>query len=333
MTIQITLGQIDHATSLLIERFSIPELEPLVPSLTMPALAREAIDEAVTHRHGVLLVAPKGAGKSHAIDAALAQFERDEDYMCEQMPETYHRRNVIKVLGMTARTPREVYLHLLGRTSPGFRDRQYGSRKSDDQLRTELLKSLQHKNFCLLVFDEGEYLVPASLDALRKLLAESTLHDPSRRVTGEDGGTAYMAGGVGIVLVGTPEMERVVHASTEAGNRWARAIRGQLLDDEHVAHVYRAIFPGMRASPDVADFERWRAFIQGHVTIGARWSLHQIEAHARRYYRFVVQHLANTGATEPRREEVPFQRDLFLFTLRESLTRSVDPIIGARRSS
>lgn len=313
----ITLGLVDAEQSLAVEQFSIPALDGL--SAIMPGLdlACHALREAADHRTGILLLGPKGAGKTTAIDRARRMLQEEEQTLLARMPETYRPRQFLYLHGLSAKTPRELLVALLKEVSPGLRERQHGSRKSDDLIRAELVAGLLNKHYAVLILDEAEYLAEHCLDMLRKIMADAAAKDP-RRVVESVAGEAYRAAGVGIVLVGTPKLGDAVRMNTDAGLRWSGCHLLPLLEPTGIGAVYRAIFPRFAAHIATVGEPAWDEFMATHVARGRALPIGVLAMHARRYFTLLSD--ASLGSAEEirTREATPFLREVFLMALSQT---------------
>jgi len=314
MTIQIKLGTVDAEQSLATENFAIPALDALGDLLPALDLALHALREAADLRTGILFVGPKAAGKTTAIDRAIRIFRDEEQRKLIAMPEQYRERRVLYVHGLAAKSPRELLVALLKHVSPGLRERQHGSRKSDDQLREELVQGLLNKGYAVLALDEAEYLADHGFDTLRKIMADGATLDPRRLVT-TGSGEGYRAAGVGIVLVGTDKVADLVRGNADAGLRWSACHQVPLLPPETAGAVYRAIFPAFSAHVESVGEESWHAFMESHVTRGRVIPIGVLAMHARRYFTLLSDASLGTAGEFRTREATPFVREVFLAAL------------------
>jgi hypothetical protein len=325
MAVSITLGRYNADRINAAEEFAIPVLDAVLPMQELYATVQSALHAALQLRTGILVIGPKQCGKSTALDRAVRELRDEEQRLLAAMPESYRERRVLTVHGLNSKTPRELLIALLQQVSPGLKDRHMGMRKSDDALRTELVVALLNKNYGLIVLDEAEYLTDRAVDQLRKLMADAAERDGRRVISGE-GGEAYKAAGVGILLVGTSKLLDVVRRDDDAGHRWSDVMQVNPLTLPAIGDCYLAIFPGF--SPHVAEIgtAAWREFCANHAAVGQRLSVGTVVLHARRYYAaFQASDLAD-GLASVAREHIPFNRELFLYTLTDgTLTNGSKP--------
>lgn len=310
----ITIGLVDADQSLAVDRFRIPALDHLGDLLPGLSLACHAVREAADYRTGILVLGPKGAGKTIAIQRAVRVLEAEEHVLFDRMPETYRPRQFLYEHGLAPKTPRELLLFLLKQVSPGLRERQHGTRKSDDVLRGDLVAALLNKQYAVLIFDEAEYLADHAIDTLRKLMADAAAAD-TRRTTVTKDGEEYAAAGIGVVLVGTDKLSDAVRRSPDAGLRWSGCHQLPLLAPSDVAAVYPAIFPGFHEFISRVGDTVWREFIESNVARGRMMPIGVAAMHARRYFGLVSDASLGTKEEIRTREATPFVRETFLMAL------------------
>lgn len=323
-TVSITLGKYNAQQVTATEDLAIPALDDVAPLRSNYARAHSAMMRAVQHRTGVLVVGPKGVGKTTAVDRALRQHRDEEQQLASALPGEYRERRVLHVHGLNSRTGRELLMSMLKVVSPGLRDRALGMRKTDDDLRAELVTALLNKSYALIVCDEAEYLSDRAIDQLRKIMADAAERD-TRRVVVDAGQEAYRAAGIGVLLVGTAAVLDVVRRDPDAGHRWSEVVEMEDLAPDVLSACYLAVFPGFRAHVDDVGNAPWTAFCEQHVSVGRRRTVDSVVMHARRYYEeFLASELAG-GRIVPR-DHVTFHRQLFLYTLDSGvLTKAVSP--------
>lgn len=328
MAYHIKLGSVDADQSLAAENFAIPALDHLSDILPGLDLACHVLREAADLRTGLLLIGPKAAGKTTAIDRAIRLFREEEQRKLQEMPEQYRERRVLYTHGLAAKSARELLVALLKHVSPGLRERQHGSRKSDDQLREELVHGLLNKGYAVLVLDEAEYLVEHGFDTLRKIMADAATADP-RRVIADGNAEGYRAAGVGIVLVGTDKVADLVRQNADAGLRWSACHQVPLLPPDAAGSVYRAIFPGFERHIATVGEDAWAEFMATHVTRGRAMPIGVLAMHARRYFTLLSDASLGTAEEFRTREATPFAREVFLATL--TMTEWPQEIAAQRR--
>lgn len=293
-------------------RFVIPRL-PGLPSI---GILQDALAQAVEHRHGVVVLGPMGTGKSEGAHAACEQWLEDERRLV--MGSTLHqRRRVVYHHGLTARSKRELFADLLQRAMPGVKVSLYqrGQRKADDALREELYQVYRAQNVVALIVDDAQTLSDSALHGLRDLMATRET-DPYRTVIVDDR-AATPAVGVGVVLVGTPDLESRVLATgeTHGHGRWQFRHEVPLLSAAHLGPIYRAVFPCIAEDPAATAPLSFDAFLAQHLARGRLLPVRLVCTHIREY-------VGRLGAAAPERvataRDVAFDRALFLDTFRKA---------------
>lgn len=279
-----------------------PEFGPL-------ARMRDAFDQGLVLRRGIVVVGPKGAGKTIAVRISLEQFGVAERKRNER-DGRYIPRRVLHMRAIRGKTYRDGLVVLLGRVTGGaFSTSARGRRKTDDELREEFLHYCFGQNIVLLVFDEVEFAAPPFFDLMRDIMSESEDTDPKRLQA--DG---IRASGIGVVLVGTPIIATWLARTQEAGQRWAGVVAIGDVKPEVAHQIYEHWFPGFAPHITSVGRKAWEQFIAKHVTSGRPVALRSLETHARRYFRRLVRKdLAITS-----REAAPFNDKVFLLALKES---------------
>jgi thymidine kinase len=314
MSISITLGKYDAAHVTASEDFTIPVLDGVAAMQQLTVKTQQALSRALQLKTGVLIIGPKGAGKSSALDRAIRAHREGEQQLVAKMPGEYRERRVLRAHGLNSKTGRELLFSLLKEVSPGLRDRSLGMRKSDDDLRAELVSALLNKNYSAVVFDEAEYLNDRAIDQLRKIMADAAERD-ARRVVVENGREEYRAAGIGVLLVGTKAVLEVVRRDADAGHRWSEVVELETLAPDVVCDCYTEIFPAFRAHVDDVGLAAWREFCANHVAVGRRLTVDKVVLHARRYYDTYLSSDLADALPSVAREHIPFNRVLFLYTL------------------
>jgi AAA domain len=296
--------------------FRIPRLRN-VPGVIA---ARTALKQAVDHRGGVVLVGPMGVGKSEGVHTAKLEFRADEHEAYEARPEVYERRRVVYVHLLSAVKPRALLLALLRAAKPGLvRERTHGSSKSDDELRAELYATYRQQHTVLMIVDDAQRLSDAGLLLLRDLIAAQDNDKDAEDDGGEPHDAAASAAGiaavgVGVLLVGTPELaDRMVKTrETHGVGRWKFTHTVDAVPDEQVPLIYEAIFPAFAQHVAAVGRRAWEAFVSDQVAPGGTALMRVVTTHAREY--FAVLYDRTKGAVD-RRESTPFDRAVFVETL------------------
>jgi type II secretory pathway predicted ATPase ExeA len=126
--------------------------------LSVKALVTDALDQVATQRRGVVVLGPKGCGKSLALRHALGEFAALERARERRRPR-YRRRRVLQVRGIRADRYVDaavVLLREVSGTSPQVR--VHGRLKKHDELLLELVLQLLEQRYAAVVVDEAELL-------------------------------------------------------------------------------------------------------------------------------------------------------------------------------
>ncbi len=163
-----------------------------------------------------------------------------------------------------------------------------------------------------IVVDEAEALTDEAVTVLRDIISKSEAMSTRRYVNGR-----YQPAGVGVVLLGTPELGVRLSASDEAGRRWLQVKQVNMLAPATAARVYRRFLPAFEQEARRRGDEEWVRFIHDHVC-PKRIPVSSIENHVRMYVRRLTNHDPSIDAIE----KVPFLEDVFISTHGELLSRS-----------
>jgi type II secretory pathway predicted ATPase ExeA len=282
-----------------------------LPTLTfLKGLARtkDALDTVVVVRKGIPVVGDKGSGKSYALRRALRAFRRAElrrltlDYK-------YKPRRVVAVRTIRAKLYREALL-VIGQAVTGARpaERLYGRRQTDDELCNEVIAQCMNQRVVAIVVRESEFLSRAAFAALRDLMAgtEDDAHDEGSDAV--DGDAGETLAGVGVLLLGAPQLRGMVSKNSENGRRWLSPVTIPLVTADETARVYTEWFPAIGEHASHLGTEKWAALIKEHVTLGHAMTIGQLATHAQLYFRRMVR---KASTAEYRRETVPFNLEQF----------------------
>lgn len=298
-----------------VERFTVPRLNGLSGIQVVGAALARCID----HRSGVVTTGPFGFGKSEGAHAACATHAEEQRGKARQSPR--HRRTRVRYIHLeTARTEQQFLFDLLQEASPGQAVRQRlvgGKRKDEGDLRRELYRVYRAQNVVAVVIDDAQRLTDAALKAARDLIAEKE-KDPHRSVVGQTGNAETPAVGIGILLIGTPELEsRLIKTGETHGNgRWSFVNQVEPLAEAQLPLIYEALFPAFRSHIDAVGREVWTNFIYRSVSIGRALPIRAVTTHAREY--FARMYDRSRGAVSER-ATTPFDQAVFLDTLRAAL--------------
>jgi type II secretory pathway predicted ATPase ExeA len=295
---------------------------PALPELSVTARVRDAFDTAAATRRGVVIIGPKGAGKTAAVTQILREFT-DLEHSKWLSDRKYVRQRVLRVRGLRAKTYREGIIALFkALTGSAVNTRARGRSKTDDELLDEFVFTLMQHRTAVLIVDEAEYVSATMFELLRDIMSEAADRDPR---AGDAFAEGYAAAGVGILLSGTPLVSIRVARHAELRERWARTIEVNYVPASEVPNVFVFWFPAFAVHVKAAGKEAWEAFIDTKVTGGKPISLRLLDTHARFYFRRVTR---RTEATYDR-EHVPFIEQHFLLALQEAQCQTISPSGGA----
>lgn len=316
MPTKIILGGSNVEHILVVDNFSIPALDGVPAILAGFDTACTALKEAADHRVGVTLTGPKWVGKSVAIRRAITRMAADEQTLFKRMRDTYKPRQCMYVHGLDSKTPRQLLMTLIKAVLPTYRERQHGARKDDAEIRKDLVAALLNKGYAVIIFDEAEYLSAIIVDQLRKIISDATQMD-TRSTFVLDGVEHYRAGGVGILLVGTPEVVDVVNEDADAGLRWSDGYTVPPIKPTDVGRVYAEIFPRFAEHITAVGEEEWMRFGELTIALGRPMPLGVITMHARKYFSLTADVSLDSDAPVRTRVDTPFVRDVFVYVLNQ----------------
>lgn len=297
MTKQIRIGNISQRTRLL------EELElPTTDDLEAVTAVEEAIDRAASERKGTAVLGPKGIGKSVAVRKAKQSFQETERQL-QQQDATYERRRLLNLQAPKAEKYRDV-VSTIWKALMGMKMRLKRGRfsKSHDELVDELVEKLLSSNVAVIVLDEAERLSDDGLEALRDVIsvAESTAKERQPVDSSQPAG-------VGVTVVGTPDLGPRLSTSKEMGHRWVHVEDLQLLGATQAAALYRQSLSCFDEQAQEQGEVYWREYVDHRVLDGQRVPARFIEHHVRLYVRWCVS--SNSGIET--KNDVPYDRELF----------------------
>jgi hypothetical protein len=316
MPVSITLGKYNTEFVTAAEDLELPVLDDVAAMKEVTDQMKRALEKALERKTGVVVHGPKGVGKTIALARAISAHKESEQELVAKNPSEYRERRLLEVHGLSSKTGRDLVMALLKIVSPGVRDRNLGMRKTDDDLRAELVAALMNKKYRVLVFDEAEYLSERAVDQLRQIMSDAASRE-SGRVKKTKDGEKIITAGVGVLLVGTKEVLEVVSRNADAGHRWADDIALQPLAPDMVGDCYRQYFPAFRSHIDQIGLTAWRDFCANHVAVGRRITADQVDQHARNYYSAYLSSELADALPSAALEHVPFNRELFLYSLQD----------------
>jgi AAA domain len=306
----VTLGGFDDDEWLRAQNLRLPLLDYVGGIARM----RDALDRALTVRKGIPVIGEKGVGKTVAVDCAVQAFQHRE-IEARRRDHKYQMRRVIVVPTLRSKRYREALLMIgLAVTGTLAPERAHGRRRSDDDLRHDLLDRCRMQRVVALIICEGEYLSKESRSLLRDLMGNSEDGDPSRLTEEGLGAT-----GLGMLVVGTPAALQELRATEEFGQRWLPSVGIPGVEAKVAARVYRDWFPGIDAHARREGDAVWTAYIAKQMP-RKPVALRKLDTHVRLYFRRMIRKARAESLPIPTRATVEFHDGLFLLTLREALS-------------
>lgn len=306
MSRTLKLGGLRSAT-FLVENMRLP-IEEGLGSLD---IVRDAVDQAWSERKAVAVIGPKGMGKTIAIQRVQGEFDAYQKAL-QAEDAKYRPRKLVVIRSSRSDDELEVYARIwkaVVGNEPKLRVR--GRTISIDTLRDKLVEHLLNGDVGVLAFDEAELLSDEGLDVIRDLISEAEQTSKSRMA-----GDEYEAAGVGVVLLAAAEMMPRLTEWEETGHRLVRIVELEGLDSATVADLYRAFLPGIEEHVVDVGTAAWTDWVRQEVTWGKPVPVRFVENHTRNY----VRRMAEADPTLERREDIPFDEEIFLFTLDENPT-------------
>ena len=257
-----------------------PKGFPIIPECDPKAIMRRLLETAVATCAGVAVVAVKGVGKSFAVQRLCDEWDGSE-LERSLNDSSYVPRRVVLIARLKATDERECLTDILtairNGVPPNLRVR--GGRKSNTQIRGEIVSLLLESNAVALVIEEGEFLEHAGMVVLRDLMAEAAEKD--RRQQGSQ--QAGVARGIGVFVVGTPHVRRLIAKTNEARHRWILVEELGLVSPELVPDIYLRWFPLFRLRVEHTTAEQWKTYILTVVTLGRPLAIGLLIRHAQLY--------------------------------------------------
>jgi hypothetical protein len=281
---------------------------PVVTGTEIAARTLDALQDAIQRRTGIVLIGDKGAGKTEATRQACEAFDAAERVR-QTLDASYRRRRLLRLPTLVTSRYREVLTELLkqatGTVTP---QRVNGTQLSDDTLLARLSTHLFERNVVALIIDHAEDCSAEALQVLRDVMTNAADRD-ERRAHAE----GVIAAGVGMLLVGTSELQAQIVASGEYGHRWARSVEVEGVQPEEVSAIYTTWFPQFAAVIARHGTPWWEATIDAVVSQGQVVAMRSLSYHARRYFAYIVE--STDGPMT--RERAPLDRDLFMHAAQE----------------
>lgn len=283
----------------LAEDIALPIREDLgaVPRMT------KAVDVAAVHRKGCLLTGPKGCGKGVAVDWVVEWFKGAEKAKRVE-DNTYRRRKILKVGDEIRDTDyRNTAVLLCKRLDPSYRDRKRGAKKETNEIRQDFVQLCLKRNYAVILLDEAERCSDETLLFFRDFITDAEKADKARsRVAG-----AKTAAGVGVVLVGVPNVEHRVALTEEAGERWVSSFSVNSLGLGDVLDVLDTWFPGFDDHIRRVGSEAWQNYVASAFFRGDGVSFRLLENAARTYAHYI----ARSRPEILDRDQMPFVEPVF----------------------
>lgn len=283
------------------DSFSLPH----IPELPTDGIVGGALDRAAKERKGVVVLGEKGTGKNIAYDLMSDSFTRSEAASETEDPK-YQPRRLLFVPKLRDRTYEGAVTYLLKKvlgTDPELRVR--GRAKTIDVLRDEFVAFATLQNVAVLVMNEAEYFAPPVFELLRDLMASDD-NSPERIITTADGRN-IKAVGIGVLLLGTPRVERTVKASDEAGTRWVSIEHVPPVAPMAAGKIYARWFPGFAPYIARVGEAAWLTYISTRLCKSNPVPVARLRNHAYAYARLVFRNRADVTS----RETIPFVKKGF----------------------
>jgi hypothetical protein len=190
---------------------------------------------------------------------------------------------VVIIPKLEAKTRRKVFTAIYRAAfdvAPVLRVR--GSIKEDDDLRSDLIARLDEERIAALVFEDAQSFEPDVLEAIRDVMAISQ-DFAKERLTNTPNGTKVRALGIGVLLVGTEELQ--VNLAEMRDRHWiiTRHAGGVAKDD--VPKVFAAMLPAFASAAKTMGLKAWKSFLKAHVARGRSVPISQVEDIIRVYVR------------------------------------------------
>lgn len=302
----IHIGGFDTAATHLARHYAMPVLSDGTEAMYW---APDVLEHAVATRKIVGFIGEKGTGKTVAFDLAVPRHEeaerfkrlRDDRYEPErvaivQCPEDASYRQIV------------VAIHLAALGGPPI-ERARGRVKCDDILIIETVDRLRDEHVAVVIMEEAELLTDDGLNAIRKISSVAEARAPKRY----DAEGNKLAVGVGIVLVGTFDLDVAIGAWNEDGQRTGRVRYLGGIPAEGVPDFYRRVLPAFDAGALAMGKTAWSALVRREVTHGFAMPARFIETHVRGYVRRVADQHPEIHAAK----DLPFDLAQFSFTVQE----------------
>jgi hypothetical protein len=293
---------------------------PVIAEYDTVTLIGRALRQTVRRRRGFAVVGEKGAGKTIALQTALDQFDERERRR-EALAGEYRRWRVLPLYTVRATSAwdflKEVLEEVLA-TTPETHVKN--RRRSEDELRADLRIHCAELRIAALAIDEAETLARPVLQALRDIISVAESRSLERFVTTPGGERHVQSAGLGILLVGTHELEKPLTRSKERGHRWAKIVKVPRVAPEQVAPILACWFPGFAQQIGTMGRTAWETFLKTDVCDGDNVSFRFLEHVAAEYFEAVTDNDPSIAT----RETTPFIRDIFVYAVSQARAASTD---------
>lgn len=150
-----------------------------------------------------------------------------------------------------------------------------------------VVEAAGRQDIAVLVIDEAQTLTEGALVALRDLIAVAENRAPQRMVVGPSG-PQYVPSGLGVLLLGTYDLEVRLSQSEEAGRRWVRAQRVGPVAAADAPVVFRKLLPAFDKAAKALGAKAWADVVTRLCTDGRDIPIATIENIIRIYTRRMV---------------------------------------------
>jgi hypothetical protein len=303
----VSIGRFNAAATHLARNLSVPILPDATDAMFW---APDLLEQAFAERKIVALVGVQGTGKSVAMDRAVARHETAE-LTKRHLDERYDTLRTVKVLCPRVADARTLLIAIYRAAfdAPPL-ERAKGTRKSVEDLLDEMVVRLLDESVGVLIIDEAELLLnEEGWPLLRDISSKSELAAPLRYTRAGD----KLAAGVGILLVGTYDVEIALASLKEDGQRVTRVQRVVPLDWKEVPTVYTRLLPAFAAGARQMGKREWSRFIATEVSHRLAVPVRFLENHTRLY----VRRMAEDNPKIESADAIPFDAAQFTYTLAE----------------
>lgn len=288
-----------EASDRLLSGLPLRVLRDYVPAMSW---VPDCLATAVDHAKGVALVGAEGVGKTLAVQVTVREFHEEQRRDRERGGAF---RRVVIVPKLEAKTRKHIYATIYKAVADvEIVLRARGVTKSEDQLRTELIARISEEGVAALVFEDAQSFGPEVLEAIRDIMAiaQDFAND---RLLSTSAGTKVQVRGVGVLLVGTHDLE--LNLKQMADRHWLTVQHVGAIEHECLPDVFQALLPAFGQAATQLGASTWSRLLKRQVARGRSVPIAQIEDIIRLYVR-------RTLAEQPDLEflhQVPWDAELF----------------------